>query len=55
MVEEVWNVSARPDFVKFVDEFQSLIKAYFDVGNVVMYGYPQEWIRRWAHESSNSI
>lgn len=47
-VEEVWNkfLLSAPDFVKFVDEFQSpWIKAYFDVGNVVMYGFPQEWIR----------
>ena len=21
------------------------MKAYFDVGNIVMYGFPQEWIR----------
>jgi hexulose-6-phosphate isomerase len=29
-----------------VDEFKSRwVRAYFDVGNVVMYGFPQEWIR----------
>jgi hexulose-6-phosphate isomerase len=29
-----------------VDEFESpRIRAYFDVGNVVLYGYPQDWIR----------
>jgi hexulose-6-phosphate isomerase len=29
-----------------VDEFQSpWIRAYFDVGNVVISGYPQDWIR----------
>lgn len=47
-VEEVWNkfLLSAPDMVKFVDEFKSpWVRAYFDVGNVVMYGFPQEWIR----------
>jgi hexulose-6-phosphate isomerase len=47
-VEEVWNkfLLSAPDFAKYVDEFDSpWIRAYFDVGNVVMYGFPQEWIR----------
>jgi len=34
------------EFARYVDEFQSpWVKAYFDVGNVVFYGYPQDWIR----------
>jgi L-ribulose-5-phosphate 3-epimerase len=29
-----------------VDEFSSRwVQAWFDVGNVVLYGYPQDWIR----------
>jgi hexulose-6-phosphate isomerase len=47
-IEEVWNkfLLSAPDFAKYVDEFKSpWVRAYFDVGNVVMYGYPQEWIR----------
>ncbi len=47
-VEEVWNkfLLSAPDFAKYVDEFKSpWVRAYFDVGNVVMYGFPQEWIR----------
>jgi L-ribulose-5-phosphate 3-epimerase len=47
-VEEVWNkfLLSAPDFAKYVDEFDSpWVRAYFDVGNVVMYGFPQEWIR----------
>lgn len=29
-----------------MDQFQSpWVKAYFDVGNVVLFGYPQDWIR----------
>ena len=47
-VEEVWNkflLSPR-EFNEFVDSFKSpWVKAYFDVGNVVFYGYPQDWIR----------
>jgi L-ribulose-5-phosphate 3-epimerase len=47
-VEEVWNkfLLSPIEFVRYVDEFQSpLIRAYFDVGNIVFYGYPQDWIR----------
>jgi hexulose-6-phosphate isomerase len=47
-VEEVWNkfLLSPLEFARYVDEFQSpWLKAYFDVGNVVFYGYPQDWIR----------
>ncbi|HVN78386.1 MAG TPA: sugar phosphate isomerase/epimerase family protein [Terriglobia bacterium] len=47
-IEEVWNkfLLSPLEFVAYVDEFRSpWIKAYFDVGNVVLYGYPQDWIR----------
>ena len=47
-IEEVWNkfLLSPLEFNRYVDEFQSpTIKAYFDVGNVVFYGYPQDWIR----------
>jgi hexulose-6-phosphate isomerase len=47
-VEEVWNkfLLSAPDMVKYVDEFKSpWVQAYCDVGNMVMYGFPQEWIR----------
>lgn len=46
-IEEVWNrfLLSAPEFARYIDEFQSpWVKAYFDVGNVVEYGYPQEWI-----------
>jgi hexulose-6-phosphate isomerase len=30
---------------KYIEEFRSpWIKAWFDVGNVLLYGYPQDWI-----------
>jgi len=47
-IEPVWNkfLLTPHDTAKYVDEFKSpWVKAYFDVGNVVMYGFPQEWIR----------
>jgi L-ribulose-5-phosphate 3-epimerase len=47
-IEEVWNkfLLSPLEFAKYVDEFQSpWVRAWFDVGNVVLYGYPQDWIR----------
>jgi L-ribulose-5-phosphate 3-epimerase len=47
-VEEVWNkfLLSPIEFARYVDEFESpWVRAYFDVGNVVMYAYPQDWIR----------
>jgi len=50
-VEEVWNkfLLSPLELARYVDEFDSpWLKAYFDVGNVVFYGYPQDWIRTLA-------
>jgi L-ribulose-5-phosphate 3-epimerase len=47
-VEEVWNkfLLSPLEFARYVDELDSpWLKAYFDVGNVLFYGYPQDWIR----------
>ena len=47
-IEEVWNkfLLSPLEFARYVDELDSpWAKAYFDVGNVVFYGYPQDWIR----------
>jgi hexulose-6-phosphate isomerase len=47
-VEEVWNkfLLSPLEFARYVDEFESpWVRAYFDVGNIVFYGYPQDWIR----------
>lgn len=47
-VEEVWNkfLLSPIEFARYVDEFNTPhVAAYFDVGNVVLYGYPQDWIR----------
>jgi hexulose-6-phosphate isomerase len=47
-IEEVWNkfLLSPIEMDKYIREFQSpWIKAWFDVGNVLLYGYPQDWIR----------
>jgi len=47
-VEEVWNkfLLSPLEFARYVDEFKSpWVRAYLDVGNMVLYGYPQDWIR----------
>jgi L-ribulose-5-phosphate 3-epimerase len=47
-IEEVWNkfLLSPLEMAKYIGEFQSpWIQAWFDVGNVVLYGYPQDWIR----------
>ena len=47
-IEEVWNrfLLSPLEMAKYIDEFESpWVKAWFDVGNVVLYGYPQDWIR----------
>jgi L-ribulose-5-phosphate 3-epimerase len=47
-MEEVWNkfLLSPLEMVKYVDEYASpYVKAYLDVGNMVFYGYPQDWIR----------
>ena len=47
-IEEVWNkfLLSPLEFARYIDEFSSpWIRAYFDVGNVVIFGYPQDWIR----------
>jgi L-ribulose-5-phosphate 3-epimerase len=47
-IEEVWNkfLLSPLEMARYVDEFDSpWVKAYFDVGNIVFYGYPQDWIR----------
>jgi L-ribulose-5-phosphate 3-epimerase len=46
-IEEVWNkfLLSPLEMRAYIDEFKHpLIRAWFDVGNVVLYGYPQDWI-----------
>jgi len=47
-VENVWNkflLSPR-EMVRFIDDVGSeYVGAYFDVGNIVTYGFPEQWIK----------
>jgi L-ribulose-5-phosphate 3-epimerase len=46
-IEEVWNkfLLSPVEFARYIDEFESpWVGAYFDVGNVVEFGYPEQWI-----------
>lgn len=53
-VENVWNrfLLSPLEFAAYVDELNhsantndGIVGAYFDVGNILAYGYPQHWIR----------
>ena len=47
-IENVWNkfLLSPIEFSRYLDEFDSdAVSAYFDVGNIVAYGFPQHWIR----------
>jgi hexulose-6-phosphate isomerase len=47
-IEEVWNkfLLSPLEFARYIDSFDTpYIKAYVDVGNVAINGYPQDWIR----------
>ena len=48
LVENVWNnfLLSPLEMARFLDELDSpAVGAYFDVGNVVRYGWPEQWIR----------
>lgn len=47
-IENVWNkfLLSPLEFARYLDEFESpWVRAYFDVGNVILFGYSQDWIR----------
>jgi hexulose-6-phosphate isomerase len=47
-IENVWNkfLLSPLEMRDFIDSFDSeLVGAYFDVGNVLLTGYPEHWIR----------
>lgn len=46
--ENVWNnfLLSPLEFAHFIDGFEcDKVKAYFDIGNVVRFGWPEQWIR----------
>ena len=47
-IENVWNnfLLSPLEMAKYIDEFESdHIGVHFDVGNIVIYGWPEQWIR----------
>src|SRR5690625_1428174 len=47
-IENVWNkfLLSPLEMATYIDAFESkYIGAYFDVGNVLQFGYPEQWIR----------
>ena len=47
-IEEVWNkfLLSPLEMARYVDELGSpWAKAYLDVGNMIFYGFPQDWVR----------
>jgi len=47
-IENVWNkfLITPIDMKNFIDSFNSkFVASYFDVGNIVFYGFPQHWIK----------
>lgn len=47
-IENVWNkfLLSPLEMARFIDEIgSSWVGAYFDVGNVLLYGFPQHWIK----------
>lgn len=52
LVENVWNnfMFSPLEMARFIDEIESpAVGVYFDVGNVVRFGYPDQWIRILGH------
>ncbi len=48
LVENVWNnfLLSPLEMARFIDEINSpAVGVYFDVGNVVRFGFPEQWIR----------
>jgi len=46
-LENVWNkfLLSPLEMRDYIDSFDSpLVQAYFDVGNILLYGYPEQWI-----------
>lgn len=51
-IENVWNnfLLSPMEAAQYIDEFYSpMIGWYFDVGNIVRYGWPEHWIRTLGH------
>ncbi|HMS15292.1 MAG TPA: sugar phosphate isomerase/epimerase family protein [Planctomycetota bacterium] len=50
--ENVWNnfLLSPVEMARYIDEFDSpLVGCYFDVGNIVRYGWPTHWVEELKH------
>jgi len=48
LFENVWNnfLLSPLETARYIDEFESpMVGSYFDIGNVVRYGWPEDWIQ----------
>lgn len=51
-IENVWNkfLLSPMEMLDFIDKINSpYVNAYFDVGNVLAYGYPEDWVEILGH------
>ena len=47
-IENVWNnfLLSPLEMAKYIDDFESdHVGVHFDVGNIILYGWPEQWIR----------
>lgn len=47
-IENVWNnfLLSPMEMARYIDQFRSeFVGAYFDCGNILVYGWPEQWIR----------
>lgn len=47
-IENVWNnfLLSPLEAVRYIDQFDShFVRFYFDCGNILLYGFPEQWIR----------
>ncbi len=47
-IENVWNkfLLSPLEMARYVDEFKSpWVRSYLDVGNMLLFGFPQDWVR----------
>lgn len=52
LVEDVWNnfLLSPMEMARYIDELKSAwVQSYFDVGNVLAFGWPEDWIRTLGH------
>lgn len=54
-IENVWNnfLLSPLEAVRYVDQFESEhVGFYFDCGNILVYGWPEQWIRILGHRTA---